>query len=132
MKYSFVASLALVLGASASPVALEERAASTSWGATSNYFLQGMSAAAQQSYLSTLASGGIKVIRFWVNSQPGGNSCTKGSVSVSSCPDLETTIGEYNDATLDLLDQTLVYVGQAGLKAIISPHDANDLNGSNG
>ena len=107
-------------------------AASKSWAGTSNYFLQGLSASDQQSYIQQLASDGIKAIRLWVSDQPGGNACVKGSISVSGAPELETTLGQYNTQTLDLLDQTLVWTSSHGIKAIISPHDGNKLNGPNG
>lgn len=135
MKLFSYALASLILGGAAAtptPSILEERATSKSWAGTSCYFLQGMSAADQQSYLQTLASSGIKVIRLWVNGQPGNNHCTKGSVSVSSAPDLETTLGQYNNVTLDLLDQTLTWASSHGIKAIISPHDGNAVHGANG
>ncbi|KAK5989661.1 hypothetical protein PT974_07916 [Cladobotryum mycophilum] len=130
MKAFILSAVALALSAVASP-ALEKRG-SKSFAGTSLYFLQGLSTDVQKSYLSTLANGGVKVVRLWVKDQPGQNTCVKGSVSVSGAPDFETTLGKYNWQTLDLLDQTLVYLQQYGLKAIISPHDGNKLNGQNG
>lgn len=111
---------------------LDRRATSKSWAGTSNYFIQGLSAEDQQAYLKQLSAAGVKAIRLWVNSQSGNGACVKGSISATSVPELETTIGQYNNETLDALDQTLVWVGQNGLKAIISPHDGNKLNGANG
>lgn len=52
--------------------------------------------------------------------------CTKSSTTVS-VPNYETTIGEYNTATLDALDTVLAKLHAANIKAIISPHDANLL-----
>lgn len=133
MKLPSTLLVAVILGlATASPLDLGRRATSKSWAGTSNYFIQGLSAEDQQAYLKQLAAAGIKTIRLWVNSQSGNGACVKGSVSATSVPELETTIGQYNNETLDALDQTLVWVGQNGLKAIISPHDGNKLNGANG
>lgn len=129
MKLSHAITTALAAGASAWPA---KRQDSKSWGGTSNYFVQGMATSDQQSYISQLAEAGVKVIRLWVSKQPGGGSCVKGSVSKTGCPDFEETVGEYNWETLDLLDQTLVYLADNGIKALISPHDANLLNGPNG
>ncbi|KAJ6444550.1 LOW QUALITY PROTEIN: beta- -mannanase protein [Purpureocillium lavendulum] len=131
LQYTFLAALAIGK-ATASPLDLDRRATSKSWAGTSNYFLQGLSADDQQAYLKKLASDGVKVIRLWVSNQPGNGACVKGSLSATSVPELETTIGQYNNETLDALDQTLVWVGENGLKAIISPHDGNKLNGANG
>ena len=119
----------LALSANGTPL---KRGGSSSFAGTSLYFLQGLSADAQKSYLSALADGGAKTIRLWLSDQPGGGSCVKGSVSQTGAPEFEETIGTYNWDTIDLLDQSLVYVQEAGLKAIISPHDGNKLNGPNG
>jgi len=91
-----------------------------------------MSDADQDAYLRQLSQDGIKVIRVWINAQPGGGACVKGSISVSYVPRLETTLGRYNYETLDLLDKTLVKIGSFGMKALISPHDGNLLQGPNG
>lgn len=130
MKSSLIALLTLAIGASASP--LTERATSHSWAGTSNYFIQGLSDADQEAYLASLAQAGVKVLRVWINGQPGGGACTKGSVSVTKVPPFETTLGTYNWETVDLLDKTLVAIGKHGMKALISPHDGNQLNGPNG
>jgi mannan endo-1,4-beta-mannosidase len=91
-----------------------------------------MSDTDQDAYLRQLSQDGIKVVRVWVNAQPGGGACVKGSISVSYVPDFETTLGRYNYQTLDLLDKTLVKIGSYGMKALISPHDGNMLQGPNG
>lgn len=132
MRVSLFTLCSLILGVSASPAELYPRAVSKSWAGTSNYFLQGMSESDQRTYLSQLASAGVKVIRLWVSNQPGGNSCVKGSISVSKVPELETVLGKYNVETLDLLDKTLTFIQSLGMKALISPHDGNKLNGANG
>jgi mannan endo-1,4-beta-mannosidase len=58
--------------------------------------------------------------------------CTKSS-SVISVPNYEDTLGQYQNSTLDALDSVLTQLHTAGIKAIISPHDANNLppSGSN-
>ena len=53
----------------------------------------------------------------------------KGSNIVQDIPPLETTLGKYNDATLDALDKVLVKLAAKNIKAVISPHDANSLIG---
>lgn len=97
---------------------------SHSWAGSNLYFLQGLSDADQTAYINTLASDGAKVLRLWVNAQKSG-ACDKQSKIVNSVPALETTIGRYNNATLDALDKVLVKMAAKGIKALISPHDAN-------
>jgi mannan endo-1,4-beta-mannosidase len=119
------------LGA-ASPIDLdsvetEALAANTSksWAGADNYFLIGLSDNEQDSYIANLSSYGAKVVRIWVNSQTKG--CQKGSSIVTDIPDLETTLRQYNDTVLDAIDKVLVKFVKHGLKAVISPHDANAL-----
>ncbi|KAH7150925.1 glycoside hydrolase superfamily [Fusarium sp. MPI-SDFR-AT-0072] len=102
-------------------------ARSDSWSGTNNYFLQGMSDSAQDAYIQTLSSYNTKVVRLWVNQASKG--CQKGSQIVRDIPQLETTIGQYNKATLDEIDKLLVKLSDKNIKAIISPHDANSLIG---
>ncbi|RKU49363.1 hypothetical protein DL546_001301 [Coniochaeta pulveracea] len=104
---------------------------SHSWAGSNLYFLQGLSDADQTAYINTLASDGAKVLRLWVNAQKSG-ACDKQSKIVNSVPALETTIGRYNNATLDALDKVLVKMAAKGIKALISPHDANMICGANG
>jgi mannan endo-1,4-beta-mannosidase len=126
------AALAVAVSASPTTPKSSQPEGSKSWAGTSNYFVQGLSASDQEAYISALADAGVKVIRLWVSQQPGGGSCVKGSISKNSAPNFEEAIGTYNWETLDLLDQTLVYLEEKGIKALISPHDANLLNGPNG
>jgi mannan endo-1,4-beta-mannosidase len=135
MKSILITLGALALGALASPagpIGAEKRSTSKSWAGTNLYFLQGLSDADQNTYINNLASYGAKVVRVWVNAQPGGNTCEKGSYIAKSIPALEDTIGQYNAATLDALDSVLVKLAAKGIKALISPHDANMICGSNG
>lgn len=135
MKSVLFALSALVLGAAASPaspIGAEKRSTSKSWAGSNLYFLQGLSNADQDTYIDNLASYGAKVVRVWVNSQPGGHTCEKGSYIANSVPALEDTIGQYNKATLDALDSVLVKLAAKGIKALISPHDANMICGANG
>ena len=132
MKTNVLAVAALAASAvNASPYK-RSSSSSHSFAGTSCYFVQGLSDSDQQAYLSALASGGVKTLRLWVAGQPGGGNCVKGSISVTGASDFETTIGQYNYETLDLLDQTMVYAQKVGIKVIISPHDGNDLGGANG
>lgn len=101
----------------------------TSWMGTNLYYLQGLSAADQVAYIETMAADGVKVVRVWVNAQTAG-ACQKGSLIAADVPALETAaLGEYNNATLDALDGVLVKLEDKGIKALISPHDANSLLG---
>lgn len=54
------------------------------------------------------------------------DGCTKSS-NTHSVPDYEYAIGQYQKDTLDQLDAVLSQLHTAGIKAIISPHDANLL-----
>lgn len=98
-----------------------------SWTGTSLYFLQALSDGDQDAYIDKLKSYNTKVVRLWVNRQ--GKGCQKGSTLVKDIPPLETTLGQYDDAALDAVDQVLVKLVAKGIKAIISPHDANSLLG---
>lgn len=97
---------------------------SKSWAGSNLYFLQGLSDADQTTYINALASDGAKVLRLWVNGQTSG-ACEKQSRIDNSVPALENTVGVYNNATLDALDKVLVKMAAKGLKALISPHDAD-------
>ncbi|MCJ1308691.1 hypothetical protein MMC25_002345 [Agyrium rufum] len=111
---------------SASP--LVERS-TPSFAGSSNYYLHGVSASTQQTYLSTLHGWGAKVVRLWVTGLPNG--CVKGSPT-TYIPDLETTVRQYNDQVLAALDKVLAQLVSYGMKAIIVPHDAGVLKGANG
>ncbi|KAK8073127.1 hypothetical protein PG996_006475 [Apiospora saccharicola] len=115
--------------ASAALVALASCAdTGNSWMGTNSYYLQGLSDAEQSAYIDAMAKDGAKVVRVWVNGQTAGD-CQKGSLIASSVPPLETNLGAYNDATLDALDKVIVKLNDKGIKALISPHDANSLLG---
>jgi mannan endo-1,4-beta-mannosidase len=53
----------------------------------------------------------------------------KGSTIVDAIPPLEPTIGIFDFTVLDALDDTLKLLHDDGIKAIISPHNANSLTG---
>lgn len=55
--------------------------------------------------------------------------CLKGSTIPRAIPPLETVIGTYNTTVLAALDDTLKLLYDHGVKAIISPHNANSLTG---
>lgn len=92
------------------------------------YYLQGLSDSDQDAYIGQMAADGAKVARVWVNAQNEG-SCQKGSRIAVTVPPLESTIGKYNDKTLDALDKVIVKLSKHGIKSLISPHDANSLLG---
>jgi hypothetical protein len=50
----------------------------------------------------------------------------------NGCDEFEDTIGDYNYYTLDLLDATIVKIAKNGMKALISPHNANLLSTDGG
>lgn len=54
------------------------------------------------------------------------DGCSKSS-NTHKVPQYETTLGQYATGTLDALDSVLSQLHAAGIKAIISPHDANNL-----
>lgn len=91
------------------------------------YYLQGLSDSDQDAFIGQMAADGAKVARVWVNAQNPG--CQKGSKITVTVPPLESTIGKYNDKTLDALDKVIVKLSNKGIKALISPHDANSLLG---
>ncbi|KAK8022439.1 hypothetical protein PG993_013206 [Apiospora rasikravindrae] len=99
-----------------------------SWMGANLYYLQGLSDGDQNAYIDAMAEDGAKVVRLWVNRQTAGD-CQKGSLIASTVPPLETALGVYNNATLDALDKVIVKLYAKGMKALISPHDANSLLG---
>ncbi|XMA10362.1 hypothetical protein WAI453_003153 [Rhynchosporium graminicola] len=103
---------------------------STSWAGSNSYYLHALHPEEQAAYIKSLKSFGTKVVRLWVTG--GSDDCTKSS-STHPVPVYETTIGQYNTGTLDALDSVLSQLHAVGIKAIISPHDANLLppSGSN-
>jgi mannan endo-1,4-beta-mannosidase len=101
---------------------------SSSFAGSNLYFLHGLSASDQATYIDTLAADGAKVIRIWVNGLSEG--CVKGSYAVRKIAEFETTLGQYNYDTLDQLDAVLAQTSAKGIKAIISPHDGNDIHDS--
>lgn len=102
--------------------------ASNSFAGSSLYFLPGLSSSDQAYYIDTLASYGAKVIRIWINGL--GTGCVKGSNVVTSIQEFETTIGTYNYDSLAAVDAILAQMVAKGMKAIISPHDGNDIHDS--
>jgi len=58
-------SLLLGLAASCASASVIEKRSSNSWAGTNNYYVHGLSASDQASYISTLKSYGTKVVRLW-------------------------------------------------------------------
>lgn len=63
MKLSL--SLVLGLGSLCLNASVIERRGSTSWAGTNNYYIHGLSAEEQTSYINALKGFGTKVIRLW-------------------------------------------------------------------
>ncbi|KAH7370824.1 glycoside hydrolase superfamily [Rhexocercosporidium sp. MPI-PUGE-AT-0058] len=114
----------LGLTASLASASAVEKRASKSWAGSNNYYLHALHPEEQASYINSLKGFGTKVVRLWVTG--GSDGCAKSS-NTHSVPVYETTIGQYNTGTLDALDSVLSQLHAAGIKAIISPHDANLL-----
>lgn len=102
-------------------------AAANSWGGNNLLMLQGMEESEQISFIKKQAADGTKVLRLWVRGMKKG--CEKGTNIAIDAPDFETTLGEYNKETLDILDRTLQLIEEhgQGMKVIISPHNANSI-----
>ncbi|KAF2657585.1 glycoside hydrolase family 5 protein [Lophiostoma macrostomum CBS 122681] len=127
---SFFRALVIALALPGSQSAVLPRGSSKSWAGSNEYFLHALPASDQQTYVETLAGWGVKVLRLWVTNVSSG--CLKGSTDVLSIPPLESTVGTYDTTVLDALDATLSLLHDNGIKAIISPHNANSLTGSAG
>lgn len=97
---------------------------SKSWAGSNNYYFHALHPKEQAAYINALKGYGAKVVRLWITG--GSDGCAKSS-NTHSVPTYETTIGQYNNGTLDALDSVLSQLHAAGIKAIISPHDANLL-----
>jgi mannan endo-1,4-beta-mannosidase len=129
MKLLNVAAVAVPLALSSVAQADQypnQSASSPSFAGSNLYFLHGLSSTDQAAYIDKLASDGAKVIRIWVNGLSKG--CVKGSNVVTDISEFETTLGEYNYDTLAKLDAVLAQTSAKGIKAIISPHDGNDIH----
>ncbi|KAI5925556.1 glycoside hydrolase superfamily [Camillea tinctor] len=124
--------LALIDVSAGAPSENVQRANSNSWMGSNLYFLPGLSSSDQDKLINNIASYGAKVVRIWVNAQAGKGQCEKGSKLDLGVPQLEEKgtggLGHYNDQTLDAVDVVLNKLAKKGLKAIISPHDANALD----
>ncbi|KAH6674822.1 glycoside hydrolase superfamily [Halenospora varia] len=107
---------------------LHERS-SKSFAGSNSYYLHGLLAQEQASYIQAIQADGGKVVRLWVTGI--ASNCTKSSRTIP-LPNYEVTIGRYETSVLDAIDNVLFQLHTAGIKAIISPHDANLLppNGS--
>ena len=55
--------------------------------------------------------------------------CLKGSTDAKYIPPLEATVGSYDTTVLEALDNTLKLLHSNGMKAIVSPHNANSITG---
>ncbi|KAH8893554.1 hypothetical protein GQ53DRAFT_763151 [Thozetella sp. PMI_491] len=125
-----VPSLALSAVVGASPLVVKSETHSLlprnskSWAGTSLHYLHGLDFAAQDAYLTALANVGVKVLE--VSAQTQG-ACVKGNAIANGCDEFEDAIGSYNYYILDLLDATIVKIHNHGMKALISPHNANRL-----
>lgn len=124
MNLKLLLTATLGLAVTASPVV--DKRNSPSWAGTNNYFIQGIASSIQDSYISQLASDGVKVVRLWVTGLTQG-ACEKGGTITTGADQFEDQIGSYNYYTLDILDAVLVKLASKGIKAIISPHDGNLL-----
>ncbi|KAI1630682.1 glycoside hydrolase superfamily [Biscogniauxia mediterranea] len=131
-----IGALALLDVSAGAPSGNVQRANSNSWMGSNLYFLQGLSSSDQDQWIDNIVSYGAKVVRVWVNGQGGKGHCEKGSKLDLGVPQLEESgtggLGHYNDETLDALDVVLNKLANKGLKAIISPHDANALDPNGG
>ncbi|KAF4303459.1 putative beta- -mannanase protein [Botryosphaeria dothidea] len=104
---------------------------SPSWASSNLYFLHALPADEQSRYIDMLADWGVKALRLWVTGLDGG--CIKGSTATKAIPHLEPdAVGTYDTTVLAALDDTLKLLHCARIKAIISPHDAGQINGANG
>ncbi|CAL5873313.1 uncharacterized protein PFLUO_LOCUS7584 [Penicillium psychrofluorescens] len=129
MRFSLASAVVLLLDLGVSVQGIPKmKRASSSFAGSNLYFLHGLSASDQSYYINQLANDGAKVIRIWVNGLSKG--CVKGSNVVDDISEFETTIGDYNYDTLAKLDAVLAQTSAKGIKAIISPHDGNDIHDS--
>ncbi|KAF2466233.1 uncharacterized protein BDR25DRAFT_237190, partial [Lindgomyces ingoldianus] len=97
---------------------------------SNEYFLHALPATDQQVYVETLAGWGVLsgvLTGVLVTYTDGG--CLKGSTDVLVVPPLESMVGTYDTTVLTALDDTLKILSSNGIKAIISPHNANSLTG---
>ncbi|KAL2066655.1 hypothetical protein VTL71DRAFT_2727 [Oculimacula yallundae] len=124
MKCSTSLLYLLGLTASFASASTIEKRNSKSWAGSNNYYLHALHPEEQAAYIKSLKGFGTKVVRLWVTG--GSDGCAKSS-NTHSVPVYETTIGQYNTGTLAALDSVLSQLHAAGIKAIISPHDANLL-----
>jgi hypothetical protein len=56
-------------------------------------------------------------------------ACEKGYALVNGCDKFESSIGQYNNYVLDLLDASISKIQANGMKALVSVHDRNQLAG---
>ncbi|MCJ1307316.1 hypothetical protein MMC25_000962 [Agyrium rufum] len=126
MKASAITTLLAALGLTRA--AVMRKRTSNSFGGANNWHIHAASNSTITSWVQQVDSLGAKVVRLWVTGISSG--CLE-SISVNSITDIETSLGKHNNASLIAIDNVLAQLTAAGIKAIISPHNANDLSGSN-
>ncbi|KAG8996058.1 hypothetical protein FRB94_008579 [Tulasnella sp. JGI-2019a] len=96
-----------------------------SFAGTNLYYAAGLSASQRATYFAGLQSADMKVLRVWLDGQ---STATTKNTPITSYPDLETTVGVYNDTVLDLLDAVMLDAKNYGIKLLISMHSWNALS----
>eukprot|EP00040_Diaphanoeca_grandis_P010607 m.54383 g.54383 ORF g.54383 m.54383 type:complete len:782 (-) comp21903_c0_seq1:67-2412(-) len=92
------------------------------WAGISNYYLYSCNSTIRAEALNTVRAAGLKVVRVFLLS-------TEGVGSVAACsstpiPDVEPqTVGVYNDAILEQLDELLFEASIRGIKITVALHD---------
>ncbi|KAI9727306.1 MAG: hypothetical protein M1828_006925 [Chrysothrix sp. TS-e1954] len=102
--------------------------AQTSFSGANNYYIHGLlnDTVGVNEWAADLASYGATLIRLWVT---GTGGYQKGNLT-NNIPDIEPTLGTYDDTVLEALDTVLSILSTNHLKAIIMPHDGNQLDPS--
>ncbi|OAG33866.1 hypothetical protein AYO21_12026 [Fonsecaea monophora] len=92
------------------------------WG-TSSYYAHGLDEATRNAWLDGLQRDGARIIRIWINGiSPGTYKGTNITVTI---PNLEETVGIFNDTVLDAIDDLFMEGHRRGIKFIVSVHDGN-------
>jgi mannan endo-1,4-beta-mannosidase len=95
-----------------------------SWAGSNLYYAAGLSVQQQNALFSDLASADVKVLRVWLD----GQSESQKGTSINAYPELEDTIGTYDDTVLERYDDLMLNARKHGIKLMISIYSYNSLD----
>lgn len=94
------------------------------FGGSNLYYIAGTNSDQRKYLFGAMQDANMKVLRVWLDAQKNGY--TKGT-PIRDIPDLETSIGRWDDTVLNWMDEVMVDAHAYGIKLLISMHSNNAL-----